>query len=146
MARGVRERRSQQGFDLPKRQNNTIGKSLIARDSPGAVSHRRVLLAMNLRNDGLGRQHEAGDRRGMLKRGPNDFRRIDHAGLHQVFVRTRLRVEALVALHLFHTLDDDRPLVSGVGRDPAQRLFDGATDNRRAEAFVAIEIQVLQHV
>src|SRR6187549_3494311 len=62
----------------------------------------------DLRDDGLGGEQERGNRRGVLQGGADDLGRVDDAGLHQILVALRLRVEALVALHLFDLLHDDR--------------------------------------
>src|SRR5436190_6725988 len=108
----------------------------------------RWLLRMNgqighLRDDGFRRQQQARDRRRVLQRRADDFCRVDHAGLDQVLVVSGLRVEALVVFHFLHALNDDRPFVARVGRDPAHRLFDGAAEDGDADLFVAVELQAV---
>src|SRR5262249_9662121 len=43
-------------------------------------------------------------------------------------------------------LHDDRTLESGVGRDPAQRLFNGALHDVDADLLVAGELQIIQYL
>ncbi len=83
---------------------------------------------------------------GVLQRRADDLRRVDDAGLHQVLVGVGQRVEALVVLHLAHLLHDDRAFVARVGRDPPQRLLDGARDDVDADLLIAAELQVLEHL
>jgi hypothetical protein len=42
---------------------------------------RSLLLLRSLSDHGFGRDHQAGDRRGVLQRDPHDLRRIDNAGV-----------------------------------------------------------------
>ena len=94
----------------------------------------------------FGREEEAGDRRCVLQCGPGDLRRVDDAGLHEVLVRVREGVVAeRVRLGGLHLLDDDGTFTTGVLDDHADRLFDGATDDRDTDVlFRILELEVHQ--
>src|SRR5687767_4244555 len=67
----------------------------------------RLLVLRLLRNERLGREHQARDTGGVLERGANDLHRVDHAVGHQIGVLTACGVEAEVVLTLAHLLHHD---------------------------------------
>src|SRR3954451_23310156 len=89
-----------------------------------------------LRDDGLGRQQHAGDRGRVTNRGAGDLDRVDDTGLYQVAVLTGRGVQPVAGGQLPHLAHDDVALVSGVLRDPAQRLDERRPDDVDARGFV----------
>jgi hypothetical protein len=62
----------------------------------------------SFRDHGLGRDHQACDRRGVLQCDTNDLRRVDDAGAQHVNILLGLGVEAEgLRLVLKHLADDD---------------------------------------
>src|SRR5271165_6696763 len=91
-------------------------------------------------NHGLGREHQAGDRRGVLQRRARDLGGVDHAGLHQILVDVRSGVVAVVRiLAVVDLADNHSALFTGVANNLAQRLFDGTADDLGADLLVAFE-------
>src|SRR5436190_10037522 len=72
-------------------------------------------------DDGLGGEEQAGDRRGVLQRGPGHLGRVDDAFLEHVDVLAGGRVEAVTDLEPAHLLDHDAALEAGVESDLLDR-------------------------
>src|SRR5581483_8601741 len=87
---------------------------------------RRGLLRRLLGDRGLGGDDEARDARGVLERGADDLRRVDHARRDERLERLARGVEAEVALALAHARDRERRRVAGVLGDLAERLLERA--------------------
>src|SRR5690606_3650963 len=103
------------------------------------VGHAAAGLVVRLFGDHRrGGQHQAGDRRGILQRGAGDLGRVDHAELDQVAVLAVAGVVAEVALALEDLGNHDARLVTGVGDDLAQRLFDGTQHDPHAGFLVGV--------
>src|SRR3954471_4249252 len=96
-------------------------------------------LGRPLRDDGLGRQQHAGDRGRVTNRGAGDLDRVDDTGLHQVAVLPGRGIQPVAGGQLPHLAHDDVALVSGVLRDPAQRLDERRTDDVDARGLVTGE-------
>src|SRR3954467_3370544 len=92
----------------------------------------------------LGRQEEGCDGRRVLQRGANDLGRVDHAGLDEVTVLERLRVEAKRARALLDLADDDRSVDARVGRDLTERFLDGAANDRQAERLLFRQLELVE--
>src|SRR5262249_17827744 len=98
-----------------------------------AAARRRLLLLRALGGEALRREHEARDRGCVLQRGTNDLHRVDDALTEQLTVLIGSRVVPEVRLPLLDLVHDDRALEPGVRDDLAERLLDGALDDRDAE-------------
>ena len=92
----------------------------------------------HLGDDGLGAEEQGRDGGGVLQRGADHLRRVDHAGLDQVLVDVRLCVVAMVALQLPDPRHDHGAFVPGVARDLAQRLLQRAPDDADSDRLVAL--------
>src|SRR5207342_1624072 len=103
-----------------------------------AARHRRLFLLRQLGDHRFGRDHQAGDRRGVLQRGAGDLGRIQDAGFDHVDVLAGRGVVAVGALAFHHLVENDRRLVTGVGHDLAQRRFHGAQGDLDAVALVFV--------
>ena len=96
-------------------------------NSPSRPCRRRPawperLLLRRLRDHGLGRDHETGDRCGVLQRDAHDLGRVDDAGAQHVDILLGLGVEAeSLRLVLEHLADDDRTLHARILGDLADR-------------------------
>ena len=91
-----------------------------------AGSAARIFLVLGaLGHHRLGGEHQRGHARRVLEREARHLGRVDHAGLQQVLVLARLRVEAERALTLADLVDDDRAFPAAVLDDPAQRPLEG---------------------
>jgi hypothetical protein len=78
--------------------------------------------ALRFRDHGLGRDHQACDRCGVLQCDTNDLRRVDDAGAQHVDILLGLGVEAEgLRLVLKHFADHDRALYACVLGDLADR-------------------------
>ena len=54
-----------------------------------AAARRSILFVRNLGDrSALGREQQTGDRSRVLQRGAGDLRQVNHAGLHEVFVKS----------------------------------------------------------
>ena len=96
-------------------------------------------IVRQLVNGGFGREHEPGDRSGVLERCACDLCRINDAGLDHVFVGLGLRVVAEGGvLALANFLANNGAFLSGVLSDPTQRLFERAANNLYAQVFVSV--------
>src|SRR5579871_114701 len=110
-----------------------------------AGARRSFLLFRNLRDQGFGGEHEAGNRSGILQRGADDLRRVEHAGLDQILVLVGERVVAEVRLlGVEHLAQHNRAFFAGVLGDHAQRLGDGALHDVDADLLVAFGLDLLQ--
>ena len=94
----------------------------------------------------FGREQQARDRGGVLQRRARHLRRIDHASLHEIFVRVGQRVVAEVLfLRRADLLDDDGAFTTRVLHDYAERLFDRATHDIHTDLLVALsDLHILQ--
>src|SRR3954449_181889 len=101
-----------------------------------AVPGLRLRVSRLLGHQGLGGQQHARDRCGVAYRGARHLHRVDNAGLDEVDVLTGGGVEAVTLGQFAHLADDDIPLVTGVLRDPAQRLDQSRTDDGHADRLV----------
>src|SRR5579859_3635501 len=111
-----------------------------------STRHRSFLLFRNLRHQGFGRQHQRGDRAGILQRRAHHLRRIKHAGLNQVFVLVGEGVVAEVRfLRLEHLAQHHSAFFAGVLGDHAQRLGDGALHNVDADLLIAFGLHLVEH-
>ena len=81
---------------------------------PWPPGGRRLFLLRHLGDEAFGGEQQAGDRRRVLQRGAGDLRRVDDAGLDEVFVLVGGDVVAFVALALLDFLDDDGAFDAGV--------------------------------
>src|SRR5580692_10345779 len=103
------------------------------------------LLFGNLRYQGFGGQHQAGDGAGVLQGGADDFRRIQDACFDQVFVLVGEGVVAEVGLlGVEYLAENHGAFFSGVLGDHAQGLGDGATDDVDADLLVAFSLDFLK--
>src|SRR3954467_737208 len=84
---------------------------------------RLLVLLRLLRDQRLGGEHEARNRRRVLDRRTHDLRRVDHAALDEALVLELGGVEAVAALALADLGDDDRAVDARVARDLTQRLL-----------------------
>ena len=82
---------------------------------------KRFFLLGQLGDQRFGGEQQAGDGRGVLQRGAGDLRRIDDAGLHEVFVFAGGDVVAFVALALLDFLHDEGAFLAGVVGQLAER-------------------------
>ena len=104
-------------------------------------------LLLLLDDDRLGRQEEAGDRRGILECRPGDLGRVDDAEGEHVAPLAGLGVVAEVGLAgAADLVDDDRAVEAGVLGDRPAGLLQGASDDLDAEILVAAQLQVVEHL
>ncbi len=88
------------------------------------------VLLRQLRDHGLGRNEEAGDRCRVLQRAAHDFGRVDHALGDEIAVLVGLSVVAVAVLGVLKDLADDyRAVLTGVGEDLAGRCLKSLPDN-----------------
>src|SRR3954469_22553854 len=109
----------------------------------GAASGSRVLLRL-VGDDGLGREEQARDRRGVLQRGARDLRRVDDALGDEVDVLAVGRVEAVARLEVADLLRPDAALEAGVDRDLLERGLERRLDDERARELVTLEVDLLE--
>src|SRR5215469_4869327 len=112
-----------------------------------AVSRSRgsFLLFRNLRDQGFGGQHQAGDRASILQSGAHDLRRIEHSRLDQVLVLAAEGVESEVLILRFeHLAQHYSAFFAGVLSDHAQGLGDGALHDIDADLLIAFGLQLLE--
>src|SRR5262245_36626583 len=98
-----------------------------------SAASSRLLILRLLRNERLGGQHQARNRRRVLQSRANDLHRVDDALSDQVTVLARCGVEAEGAGAFLHLLDDDGAFFASVGDDLAEGFLDGAADDADAE-------------
>ena len=99
---------------------------------PAHVGHAPAGMTVLVRlvgDHGFGRQQQAGDRGGVLKRRPDNLGRIDDTCLHQVFVDLRGCVEAVGTLEVLDLVDNDGSFDAGVVADETKWRFDGSADD-----------------
>src|SRR5580704_14391802 len=110
-----------------------------------AAAGGSFLLFGNLRYQGFGGQHQAGDGAGVLQGGADDFRRIQNACFDQVFVLVGEGVVAEVGLlGVEYLAQNHGTFFSGILGDHAQGLGDGATDDVDADLLVAFSLDFLK--
>src|SRR5258705_4393 len=98
----------------------------------------RLFFLGDFGDEAFGGQEQSGNRSRVLERGAGDLFRVNHAGLHEVFIFASADVVAVVAFAFLDLLDDDRAFDAGVLRQRASRFFDSAFDDVDADAFVVI--------
>jgi hypothetical protein len=87
----------------------------------------------------FGGDQQAGDRSRILQRGAHDLGRVDHAGLHQVFVGVGGGVEALGLVTLAQQVArNDRAIMAGVLGDLLDRGGDRLADDVDAAGLVVV--------
>src|SRR5579864_4248485 len=91
-------------------------------------------------DDRLGGEEERGDRGRVLEGRAGDLGRVDDAGLEQVLVLARRRVEPEGALEVADALDDDTALVAGVDGDLLERFLHRPGDDAGAGGLVPLEL------
>src|SRR5579862_8969724 len=110
-----------------------------------AARHRSFLLFRNLRDQGFGGQHQAGDGAGILQGGAHDLCRIEHASLDQILVLVGEGVEAVVVLlRIEHLAQNHCAFFAGVLGDHAQGLGDGALDDVDANLLIAFGLHLVE--
>ena len=98
-----------------------------------------------LGDERLGREHQRGDRRGVLDRQPGDAERVDDAVGEQVAELAGERVQAVAGGHRRGPGRSTAcAVVAGVGRDPEQRLGEHVADDLDAAQVVALEPGVVE--
>src|SRR3954467_3780171 len=95
---------------------------------------RLLVLLRLLRDQRLGGEHEARNRRRVLDRRAHDLRRVDHAALDEVLVLELRGVEAERARAVLDLRAHDRAVDAGVTGDLTQRLLERAADDLDAIA------------
>src|SRR5215470_16352185 len=114
-----------------------------------AARHGRgPLLLGNLGDQGLGCEHQRGDRSRVLQRRARHLRRVDDSGLDQVLELLRFGVEAhVVALLGLDAFDDHCAFVAGVLGDLAQRLLESALNDVDADLLVLVlELEAVERL
>src|SRR5580704_2454618 len=110
-----------------------------------AASSCSLVFFLDFGYQGFGREHEARDGGCVLQRQAGDLSRVDDTHLDHVAVLAGIRVEAEVFVLRFADLSDhDSAFVSGVERDLAGRLFEGALYDAEADSFVIMELDLLE--
>src|SRR4029453_16129021 len=105
----------------------------------------RLLLGLRLfRDERLGHQQHAGDRRRVLQSGPGHLHWVDDACLYQVAVLASRRVEAVALAELTHLGHHDITLTAGVLGDPPQRLDRGLAYHRDTGRLVTGQPEAVQ--
>src|SRR5947209_12171261 len=121
--------------DPPK---GRVYRSVVAHAPRRHRRHRRFLLRL-LGDHGLGRDQEAGDGGGVLKRGAHDLGRVDDAELEEIAVLVLLRVVAEAVVVLLEDLaNHDRAVDAGVLDDLAGRPLDRLADDLDAGLLVVV--------
>ncbi len=109
----------------------------------GHGRHGGLLLGL-LGHHALCRQHETCHGGGVLESGAGDLRRVDDAGLHEVFVLLGRRVEPEGALLLLDLLHHDGAFHARIGGDHAKGLLEGLFHDVDAHLLVPFEDKLLQ--
>ena len=110
-------------------------------------AHRLLVGRRQLAHQRVGREQQARDTRRVLQRDTNHLLGIDDTRLDQVLVLLGGGVVAVVLVRVAaDVLNDDRAVLAGVGRDLADRGFEGAADDHRADLLVAGQLHLLDHV
>src|SRR5208337_4555940 len=99
-----------------------------------------LLVVLDVGDHGLRRQHERGDRGGILKRGSSDLGRVDDSGLEHVHEVAGIRVEAHSARLRLDLLGNHAPVMAGVGRDVTGRLLEGPQNDGGTQLLVALKL------
>src|SRR4029077_15986216 len=88
----------------PRRLDVQTSSRLVHSAHAAATGHRRrLLLLLLLHHDALGREHQCGDGRGGLQRGPADLGRVDYTSRDQILKLVGLGVVAeVLVLRLLH--------------------------------------------
>src|SRR5206468_1343322 len=115
-----------------------------AHSAHSATAHRhRWLVFRQFAHRRFGGDQQAGDRSRILERRANDLRRIDHAGIGEIFVDVRLGVEADPLVLAFEQLARDHcAIVTGILRDLPDRgveRFPNDIDAARLVIVLALE-------
>src|SRR3954452_16360197 len=105
-----------------------------------AAAHGSRVLLRLVRDHGLGREEQRGDRRGVDERRARHLGRVDDAGGDEVDVLAGGRVEAPARLEVAPLLDDDATLEAGVDGDLLQRRLERGLDDQRARELVTLEV------
>src|SRR5262249_36757847 len=94
--------------------------------------------------EGFGGEHQARDGGCVLQRQASDLGRIDDAHLDHVAVLGAVRVEAkVVVLGLADLADHNGAFQAGVVSDLTSRLFESALHDADANAFVMMELELV---
>src|SRR5580700_5024218 len=110
--------------------------------SPAASS--RSVFFLDFSDEGFGREHEARDGGCVLQRQAGDLSRVDDAHLDHVAVFASVRVEAeVLVLRVADLADHDSAFKTGVERDLAGRLLEGALHDADANSLVIMELELL---
>src|SRR3954453_23481611 len=120
------------------------GSEVHAAHAAVAAGHGRSVLLRLVGDDGLGGEEERRDGGGVLQRRAGDLGRVDDAGLDQVLVLARGRVEALARAQVADLLRDDATLEAGVDRDLLERGLQRDLDDVRAGGLVAVQAETLE--
>src|ERR1700754_4160180 len=115
-----------------------------AAHAAGRVAGRSSVLLRLVGDDRLGGQEQRGDRGRVLQGRAGDLGRVDDAGLEQVLVLARGRVEALARTQVADLLRDDAALEAGVDRDLLERGLQRDLDDVRAGGLVTVQAQTLE--
>jgi hypothetical protein len=107
--------------------------------------HGRSLLGL-VGDDGLGREEQRGNRRGVLQSRAGHLGRVDDALCEQVTVLTGRSVEAESGLELGDLVGHNTGLHACVEGDLLQRRLDGNADDVRARCLVTGELESLERL
>src|SRR5580692_3259914 len=108
------------------------------------AASRCSLFFLDFSDEGFGREHEARDRGCVLKGKAGDLGWVDDAHLNHVAILASVRVEAVVlVLRVADLADYDSAFETGVERNLAGRLFEGALHDAEADSFVIMELDLL---
>src|SRR5438477_9707539 len=97
-----------------------------------------LLLLRDFSDEAFSRQKQTRNRGRVLQRSAGDFLGIHDAGFDEVFVLAGRDVVAFVALAAFDFLNDYRAFNTGIVRQRASGILDGAFDDIDADALVVI--------
>src|ERR1700693_2844755 len=119
-----------------RRSSRATVRSVHSAHSAARHSGRSLILLLDLGDEGLGREHEAGDGGRVLEGVLGDLGGIDDPGLDHVFDLLAISVEAEVAALVLELVDDHRALGARVRHDLTGRLLQRAHDHSRPDLLV----------
>src|SRR5579875_2452881 len=107
------------------------------------------LFLWNVGDECLGRQDHRGDAGGVLQGGARHLRRVGDTGLEHILIAIGEDIVAdmlivLLLLRAAHAIDHHRAILTAVGGQLAQRLLQGAAQNRYTGRGIAGQMQVIQ--
>src|ERR1700733_4245908 len=116
-----------------------------ARHAASAAGRTLLIVFLDVRDQSFRREHQAGNRSGVLQSQASHLGRVNYTRLDKVAKLPGLRVEAeVVVLRFANPADNHRAFVSGVVRDLPHGLFQSALHDVDADGLVIVELELFE--